>query len=103
MSAEILAFPKARPALRLVTDTPSVCSDHFQRELGAVAHHLHKATGHFGMIGSATIAELGISLGADELEAALFYALSLKGCLNDDRELRRLLAARQEKRDGYHG
>lgn len=102
MTATVLRFP-VRPALRLVEAVPPATSAHFRQEIGAVQSHLRQAARRLGAVDDASIAEFDTLGGIDDLEAALFFALTLKGCLNDDRDLRNLLLARMEKREAGHG
>ncbi|MBP2560816.1 hypothetical protein J2857_003585 [Neorhizobium galegae] len=105
MSADVLNFPATgRPRLRLVSDTRQECRDHVRQELTAIAMHLQSATAHFGMLAEGRLSDIDMAKGADELEAALFFALTLKGCLQGDRSLRNMLLSRLEEREiGDHG
>jgi len=102
MTATILRFP-GRPALRVVEALPSSTSAHLQREVQEVQHHLRQASRCFAADDTASIAEIGVVRGTEELEEALFFALTLKGCLNDDRDLRNMLLSRFERREGIRG
>lgn len=107
MTATILQFPRRAP--RLVErptfgdllkrrDDPSLTYE--EREQIAVAIELHRAAGHFLTLpDDPHRCERGIAAGIDALEGALFHALSLKGCLNGDLQLRRLLADRLQERE----
>jgi hypothetical protein len=95
-----------RPSPRLVgaRPTPSVTLAHFDRELRQIAISLHEATGHFGMLATEAVSETALSEGAVALEAALFHALTLNGCRNDDKLLRDMLHDRASRREGFeHG
>lgn len=106
MSAKILAFP--RPAPRLVPaaslgellkrrDDPALT--YFEREHVELAIDMHRAAGHFLTLPEEPQSrDAGIAAGANALEGALFHALCMKGCSNDDRELVQLLARRHMKR-----
>lgn len=106
MSAKILAFP--RPVPRLVP-APSLGEllrrrgdptlTYFERKQIALAIDMHRAAGHLLTLPEEiTRREAGIAAGTSALEGALFNALCMKGCINDDRELLQLLASRKTKR-----
>jgi hypothetical protein len=95
MSATILRLP-VRPALRAVETHPA---PFFQRELGAVAVNLNDAACRFGMLSDRVRDEVSIVEGTRSLEAALFHALTLSGCLQADRPLRDLLLSRLAERE----
>lgn len=106
MSAKILAFP--RPAPRLVP-VPSLGEllrrrgeptlTYFERKHIAQMIDMHRAAGHLLMLPEdPDRREAAIIAGTDALEGALFHALCMKGCSNEDRELLQLLANRKTKR-----
>lgn len=106
MSAVILAFP--RPAPRLVP-APSLGEllrrrgdptlTYFERKQIALTIDMHRAAGHFLTLPEEPQSrDAGIAAGTNALESALFSALCMKGCSNDDRELMQLLANRRTKR-----
>jgi hypothetical protein len=95
MSATILRL-SVRPAPRAIETQPA---SHFQRELGAVAVNLNDAAGRFGMLSDRASDEASIVEGTRSLEAALFHALTLSGCLQADRPLRELLLSRLAQRE----
>lgn len=95
MSATIHRLP-VRPALRAVETRPA---SFFQRELGAVAVNLNDAAGRFAMLSDRASDEASILGGTRSLEAALFHALTLCGCLQADRPLRDLLLSRLAQRE----
>lgn len=98
MTGEVIRFP-GRAALHAVP-----AFSHLDIELGAVASHLRQASRHFDLQRGETLAgDTAIREGANELEAALFHALTALGCLNDDRDLRNLLVSRLARREGQHG
>lgn len=99
---QLIRLP-VRPALRVVEVLPTLTSAHLQREVQGVQHHLRQASRHFGADGAASISDLSAERGTEELETALFCALTLRGSLNEDRELRRMLLARIEKRENSCG
>lgn len=94
MTAEIFRLP-VRPTLRAVPTFQS----HFEIELRHIAIHLHAASGHFRQAARGPAVETGISAGSEELEAALFHALTLKGCRNADGALREMLLQRLIRRE----
>lgn len=102
MSAVVLRFP-VRPALRLVEAIPPSTSAHFRQEIGAVQTHLRSASRRLAAVEDASISELDTIGGINDLEAALFFGLTLKGCLEADRALRNLLLERLEQREKNHG
>ena len=95
MSATIHRLP-VRPALRAVDTHPA---SFFQRELGAVAVNLNDAAGRFAKLSGSATDEASIAEGTRSLEAALFHALTLCGCLQADRALRDLLLSRLAQRE----
>ncbi|MGW9230597.1 hypothetical protein ACWGPT_06935 [Pseudorhizobium sp. NPDC055634] len=104
MSADVIAFPRRAPQqptlgqLLQRRNDPSL--SHYEREQLAVVIDMHRAAGHFLTLpADPDRRETGITAGSEALEGALFHALSLKGCLNGDLELRRLLAARLQERE----
>jgi len=94
MSETILRLP-VRPALRAVETRPAF----FHRELGAVAVNLNDAAGRFAKLSGSASDEALIVEGTCSLEAALFHALTLSGCLQADRPLRDLLLSRLAQRE----
>ena len=109
MSADVIAFPRRAPPqptlgqLLQRRNDPSL--SHYEREQLAVAIDMHRAAGHFLTLpDNPERREAGIVAGSEALEGALFHALSLKGCPNEDRELMQVLIrrfeARQEKSHG---
>lgn len=95
MSATILRLP-VRPAPRAVETRPA---SFFHRELGAVAVNLNIAAGKFAKLSGSASDEALIVEGTCSLEAALFHALTLSGCLQADRPLRNLLLSRLAQRE----
>ena len=95
MSATILRLP-VRPAPRAVETRPA---SFFQRELVAVAVNLNDAAGSFTKLSGSATDEASIVEGTRSLEAALFHALTLCGCLQADRALRDLLLSRLAQRE----
>lgn len=101
MSADIFPFP-ARPALRLVEPArpvPPAARAHFESELRQISTKLLEAAGHFRMLASEPVADTAAIDGAEALEAALFHALTLKGCSSVDRPLREMLLRRLSQRE----
>lgn len=95
MSAEIFRLPM-RPALRAVPSHQT----HFEIELREIAMSLHAATGHFSQATRQKSPETAIDIGSEALEAALFHALTLKGCRNEDGALREMLLQRRDPSRG---
>jgi hypothetical protein len=89
MSAQILQFPAstcARPSF-------------LEQELHEIAIRLRSACRSFAIV-PGLADEPAIRSGADELEAALFHALTLAGCCEQDRALRDLLNKRLSAKEG---
>nr|CAD6412802.1 hypothetical protein REQ54_01065 [Rhizobium sp. Q54] len=106
MTAQILPFPRRAPRLpslgELLQRRNDPALSYHEREQLAVAIDMHRAAGHFlSLPDDQQRREASIAAGSEALEAALFHALSLKGCLNRDLELRRLLAARLHEREQF--
>jgi hypothetical protein len=80
---------------------PATTLAYFDRELRQIAISLHEATGHFGMLATEPVSETAIAEGAVALESALFHALTLNGCRNDDKLLRDMLQDRASRREGF--
>tara|TARA_R110002020_G_scaffold471284_1_gene698254 strand:+ start:40554 stop:40883 length:330 start_codon:yes stop_codon:yes gene_type:complete len=106
MSAKILTFPRPAPSRKpavslgdlLLRRTDPSLSYH-EREQIAVAIDMHRAAGHFLTLPDHGPArDPAVAAGATALEGALFHALCLKGCPNEDRELHQLLARRYHER-----
>jgi hypothetical protein len=94
MSAVIFPFPKGR---RAASPGPAA-SQHFNMEIQAIIVSIQEACGHYGWLPAGNSGEISLTSGAAALEAALFHAMTLSGCREEDRELRNLLNARLSAR-----
>ena len=99
MSAVIVPFPSAQPTTSAGAGT--IARQQFRAELHTIATSLLKACTEFDMLPAGRTGRVALQAGAASLEDALFHALTLSGCREEDRELRNLLNRRLTARETH--